>query len=118
MRPCSFCVHLVGGYLPWRSLVLPAAVSLTWEEGKEKKGDPHPPPEDEAQPHPHPGSGGVARPFPTPRGSAKPAVLGGCSGAGESAEGLGWGRGRQWPLSGPWAEQVQPARGTLSSGPG
>lgn len=93
MWPCSFSVHLVGGYLPWRSPVLPAAVSLTWEEGKEKKGDPHPPPEDEAQPHPHPGPGGVARPSPTPRGSAKPAVLGGVLWSWRVSGGVG---GRGW----------------------
>lgn len=83
VRPCSFCVPLVGGYLSWRSPVLPAAMSLTWEEGKKKKGEP-PPPDLGMRPslsHPHPGPGGVARPFPTPSRSAKPAILGGCSGA-------------------------------------
>ena len=68
--------------------------------GKGEKGDP-PTPYLGMRPglsHPHPGPGGVARPSPTPSRSAKPAILGGCSGARRVREGSGgWALAPMWP---------------------
>ena len=117
VRPCSFCVPLVGGYLSWRSPVLPAAMSLTWEEGKKKKGEPPPRPGHEAQPQPpSPWTRRSCQALPNSQSVSQASHPGWVLWSPESQQ-KGQG-GRQWFLRGPQAEQVQPARSTLSHGPG